>query len=426
MSVSINGYDILTDSRGVRVVFYKVNHSSYGEVLKRYNDFSTLHSHLTITYPVIILPPLPPKHSFSRLISKPWGYTEDTVIIGRRTRLLNHYIIKLLSIDELNGSPIIENFLNGGDNSEIKPLATSRAKQGILLVSPNPNSIEKMNPFLPQLPIPPVSYLKSFKSPNNEIYKPIEYKIKVLWSVIGNLEMNVKGIKSDLDKWRKQLVDLGGFLNIMSMMEVNTHQRSIIEQTGNRIDLTFLNIEVLTTSINKNVLELILIVKYSISEIVKVLHYRKMKECQLNYLSLRINKMQMKLKLLVDRLVQSLILKTSSTIVESPSLSRALKNLNINSMDDGSIDITETNPETVNIIKGLHEELELRQIPCYNSLKEDVKFVNEIVERQANFNLQFLITLLINVTDNWQSCWSQFNAAQVKVWNFNLEEPDIT
>lgn len=416
MDTSIIGYEILTDSKGVRVVFYKIQHPSYGEILKRYSDFSTLHSHLSITYPAIILPPIPPKHSFSRLISKPWGYTEDTDIIGRRTRLLNHYIIKLLSIDELHHSPIIENFFNGGDISEIKTFAVSRAKQGVLLIPPNPNSIDKMNPYLPQLPIPPVSYLKSFRSPNNEIYKPIEYKIKILWSIIGKLEMTVKGIKSDLDNWRRQLVDLGGFLNIMSMMEVNSVQRLIIEQTGNKIDLTFLNIEVLTTSINKNVLELILIVKYSISEIVKVLHYRKMKECQLAYLELRIKKIQMKLKLLVDRLVQSLILKTSSTIVESPSLSRALKNLNITPMEDDHVNITETNPETVKIIKDLNGELESRQIPCYKSLRDDVKFVNETVERQANADLQFLISLMMKVTNNWQSCWNQFNSAQIKVW----------
>lgn len=408
--MGVRGFDLLNDARGVRVVFYRVVRGEH-EVHRRYSDFVALHGGLQARYPAVLLPPLPPKHSLSRLLSKPWGYTEDTDIIGRRTRLLDNYLVGLAQIKPLEKCALIDAFYTQEDTL---PRAMGKPKQSALLVSPDPWAWDSMNPYLPQLPIPPASYYKTYNG-SGHVFGPIERHVRVLWSLVGKLEMATKSIRSDLDLWRRHLVDLGGFLNIMSMMEVSPKQRLIIERTGNKIDLSFLNIEVLQTSINKNVLELILSVKYSISEIVRVLHYRKLKEAQLGYLSLRISKMQSKLKTLVDSLVQSLILKTSHTIVESPSLSRALKTLNVGS-DSEIVNIVDSNKETVSIIKSLNDELSQRQIPCYEALKKDVRFVNAYVEQQANAEIARLLSLLASATDNWQTAWSNFNTAQVKVW----------
>lgn len=415
----------MQDPSGTRTVYYRVQGPSV-EVVKRYKDFVQLHSLLSAAFPAVILPPLPPKHSLSRLLTSPWGYKQDSEIIARRTRLLDHYLTRLLAIPFVGGCDIVANFLSGNDemNDKIAQRMFSNKQRDhtdkSLLISPQPHNWDKMNPLWTQLPIPPMTYLNSFVSPNADVFRPLEALIRSIWACIGPMEMTVKSIRASLEAWRKQLVDLGGFLNIMSMNEDDFSLRKAIESFGNKIDLTFLNVEVLMNSINKSVLEFILIVKYSISEIVKVLHYRKLKECQLSFLQLRISKMQLKCKLILDKLVQNQILKTSNVNdIHSPSLTNALRNLNMarTSDDDEIPSVQDSNPETVKIVRKYNDELSKRQIPCYEQLKEDVKFVNDSVKSQSTDQLTYLCEVLVDLTQNWQKCWYEFGKAQAKVWS---------
>ncbi|KAG7741011.1 hypothetical protein KL923_001652 [Ogataea haglerorum] len=327
-NVVITNYEVLRDFKNITTVYYKIEYMS-NSVLRRYTDFVFLRSHLTKLFQAKVIPPIPEKHSLGRLIKNPFTYKSDTKIIYRRIRLLQYFLTELISDPEIRQAEVLVRFLEPSQRNWHQVVKSghvaSLSSKSVLLTSPRNPTIP--NPYLVYLPIPPLGLATKYNSSlNSRIFVPLEKKTKLLLQRVQGLEQICKKLIKDFEKNRLAMVELGGFFNIFSILE---DQQKYIEEFGNKIDLTFLNIEILTKSITVKIYEPLIILRLTLVAILRLLHYRKLKELQLSHLQEIIVKKQIRLKSLIERVTSEFklyqVLHDNS--VDSPSLNRAINEL---------------------------------------------------------------------------------------------------
>ncbi|KAG7886667.1 hypothetical protein KL938_000320 [Ogataea parapolymorpha] len=329
-NVLITNYEVLRDFKNITTVFYKIEYMS-NSVLRRYTDFVFLRSYLTKLFQTKVIPPIPEKHSLGRLIKNPFTYKSDTKIIYRRIRLLQYFLTELISDPEIKQAEVFVKFLDSSQRNWLQMVKSghvaSLSSKSVLLTSPRNPTIP--NPYLVYLPVPPLGLAKKYDSSlNSRIFVPLEKKAKLLLQRVQVLEQTSKKLIKDFEKNRLAMVELGGFFNIFSILE---DQQKHIEDFGNRIDLTFLNIEILTKSITVKIYEPLIILRLTLVAILHLLHYRKLKELQLSYLQEIIVKKQIRLRSLMERVTSEFKLNQvlHNNSVDSPSLNRAINELKI-------------------------------------------------------------------------------------------------
>lgn len=422
--IVIKNFEVLKDFKGTKTIFYKIeNNSNNTFTLRRYNDFKSLRSYLCKFYPYLFVPPIPEKHSISRFFKNPFNYKNDISIIQLRIRLLNYFLSKLMSDSILKNSNILKKFLDPLINSWTSclnsPPFTNLSSNSILLISTrNPT---KPSPYFSYLPIPPLNLLKSFDSNlNNSIFKNLDIKLKLFLKIIMNLEFKIKNLIKLLNSLRIYLVELGGFLNIFSIIE---HQNFKIEKFGNKIDLNFLNIEILINNLIIKIKEPIIILKNSLIYLIHMLHFRKLKELQLVYFQNIILNKQKRLKNLISSIKYT---STSSNLLvslNSPSLNLAMQNLKLKDTLNNST-MNNLSSESKNVIlqniKNLNNELNSNLIPCFNFLIDDVSFLSLNVENNVNAEFNQLIIMLFKLLENWKSnVWGEYLYSCIKIWKNN-------
>ena len=393
-NISITTFEIIKDT-----VYYKIqNTNNNTHVLRRYNDFKSLRNYLCKFYPYLFIPPIPEKHSISRFFKNPFHYKNDISIIELRIRLLNYFIRRIINNKKLSISdiwckfidPYIDNWLSVLNSPPFTNLSTNSL---LLIQTQNPT---KPSPYFSFIPIPPLNLLKKFQNElNDEVFKNLENILKIIHKISINLESKIKDIIHCLNGLRGNMVELGGFLNIFSILE---NQNINIENFGNKIDLNFLNIEVLINNLIILFKEPLIIIKNSISYMLQMLHFRKLKELQLIYFKNIILQKQMKLKSLIKKLnpIDPIPINKKSS---SPSINLAISNMN----NQSTISISRS-PEAkkllINEIKLLNNELN-NLLPCFKLLNNDVKFLSINVERSVNNEFTEILNLFSNVMNNW-------------------------
>lgn len=442
----IKTFEVGKDFKGSKTIFYKIENTTNSTfTLRRYNDFKSLRSYLCKFYPYLFIPPIPEKHSISRFLKNPFNYKNDLSIIELRIRLLNYFLNRINSNSQLSNSTIMFKFLDPLINNWVNclkyPPFTNLSSNSMLLVSTkNPT---KPSPYFSFLPIPPLSLLKHFDSElNNSVFCNLESKLKVFLKISMNLEMKSKHLIKSLHSLRLNLVEFGGFLNIFSIIE---NQNCKIEKFGNKIDLNFLNIEILINKLIIKIKEPLIILKNSISYMLQMLHFRKIKELQLIYFQNIILKKQSKLKSLIHQLKPSapqihntvpnhLNLSTSSN---SRSLNLAIQNMNnsataaanshSNSKPKNQMNLsTETKQIIKNEINTLNKELTNNLIPCFKELSNDVEFLSIQVEKNVHVEFENLINnLLLKIITDWKSnVWGEYLINCLKLWENNVVDND--
>lgn len=425
---TIRTFEVGKDFKGSKTIFYKIENTINDTfTLRRYNDFKSLRSYLCKFYPYLFIPPIPEKHSISRFLKNPFNYKNDISIIELRIRLLNYFLSKLNSIPQLSNSsitikfldPLITNWLNC-----LKyPPFTNISSNSILLVSTrNPT---KPSPYFSFLPIPPLALLKNFNTElNSTVFQKLELNLKIFLKISVNLESKIKKLIKTLHSLRLNMVEFGGFLNIFSIIE---NQNSKIEKFGNKIDLNFLNIEILINNLIIKIKEPLIILKNSIIYLLQMLHFRKLKELQLVYFQNIILKKQAKLRSLLN----SINVNHSNTETQkrnfininssnSPSLNLAIQNMkstsshsaaSVNSLSD------ETKQLIKNEIKIMNNDLDQNLIPCFTNLLDDVNFLSTQVEKNVNLEFSSLLQLLTKILGDWNSnVWGEYLTNCLKLW----------
>lgn len=420
--LAIKTFQILKDFKGTKTVFYKIENSITNTfVLRRYNDFKSLRSYLCKFYPYLFVPPIPEKHSISRFFKNPFNYKNDVTIIELRIGLLNYFLAKLASSSTLSSSTILLKFLDplniNWASCLNSPPFTNLSSNSLLLISTeNPT---KPSPYFSYLPIPPLSLLRRFSSKlNTEIFSTLEIKLKIFLKIVINLEIKVKNLVKLLNLLRVNLVKFGGFLNIFSILE---NQNSIIEKFGNKIDLNFLNIEILVSKLTAKIREPIIIVKNSLIYLLQMLHFRKLKELQLVYFQNQILRKQKHLKSLigsVNSIRKQNIVGPDHT--DSPSLRLAYENIvkrdELTTANIENLSI-ESKRQIANNINLLNNELNSNLLPCYKNLVMDVEFLSVNVEESTNSEFKNLLGLILQLQDDWKSnVWGEYLENCLKIW----------
>lgn len=421
----ISTFEILKDYKGTRTIYYKIENSAANtHILRRYNDFRSLRSYLSKFYPYLFIPPIPEKHSLSRFLKNPFNYKSDMSIIELRIRLLNYFLMKINNHPTLSTSPIVVKFLdpliNNWNSCLNSPPFTNLSSNSFLLVSTrNPT---KPSPYFSYLPIPPLTLLKTFSTRlNSQVFQKLENQLKIFLKIIVNLETKMKNLIKTLNALRVNLVEFGAVLNIFSIME---NQNYNIEKFGNKIDLNFLNIEILSTNLSIKIKEPLIIMKNSVIYLLQMLHFRKLKELQFVYFQNIIQKKQSRLKSLVNSINTQPILPAldpnSSEPISSPSLNLAIENMKLKNK---SHQITvenlsnESKQQILSEIKTLNNELNSNLVPCFKFLLDDVQFLSVQVEKNTKHELKHLLQMMSTLQQNWKSnVWGEYFASCLDVW----------
>lgn len=325
------------DIKRQSTVYYTIR-SKYGIVKRRYTDFYSLRKCLCKMYPTKPVPPIPEKHSFKKLISKPLSYKNDPATINLRTRLLGSFLNNLTQELVFRESIMVIRFLDPDERNWAEALKTppfTSLPQSIFLSSPR--SPLQPNPYHSYFPIPPLSLVKNFDSPLNQEFRPSELFFRRILKYLTHLHKLNKHFENDLHRYNKQLVGLGGSLNIFSLIDTTISksngttldENNSIEGVGQSVDSSFINLERFILHFVANFKEPIMELRSFCMVIINLLQYRKLKELQLCYLKRIIVKKQTRTQRLLDieRLSQKLDIALQQGASQSPTIANAIRNL---------------------------------------------------------------------------------------------------
>ncbi|ORZ34420.1 hypothetical protein BCR44DRAFT_125767 [Catenaria anguillulae PL171] len=82
------------------------------EVKRRYSDFASLRKCLRKLYPMLVVPPIPEKHSLAEYAAKPGKAKQDPVVIERRKRMLQSFLNRLIWHPILSTEHLVHQFLD--------------------------------------------------------------------------------------------------------------------------------------------------------------------------------------------------------------------------------------------------------------------------------------------------------------------------
>lgn len=421
--ISITTFQINKDFKNSKTVFYKIENSITKTcILRRYNDFKSLRTYLSKFYPYLFIPPIPEKHSFSRFFKDPLNYKIDITIIELRIRLLNYFLYKLHDNTILFNSIILNKFLDPliteWTSCLSKPPFTNLSSNSILLIqSQNPT---KLSAYFSYLPTPPSHLLKTFNSTlNNDVFRNLESNLNYFLRIAISLEMKTKHLINNLNALRIDMIKFGGFLNIFSIVENQNHN---IEKFGNKIDLNFINIEILIKNLVVKIKEPAIILKNSLLYLLHMLHFRKLKELQLVYFKNIILKKQTNLKKLIDTIAPSTPAQQAFSIntLNSPSINLVKSNIQHKS-ESHLIHLDNLNSgrkqSMLSKINFINNEISSNLIPCYKELKVDVQFLCVQLEKNIKNEFKNLLVLLINLMNNWcVHVYGDYLISCMKIW----------
>lgn len=225
---------------------------------RRYSDFVSLHALLIRIFPLIVVPPIPPKHYNSPLFggltgstnstttptpghSAPPSRTSDAKLINHRKRLLSSFLLTCLDIPKIRSLDLFANFLapNSSWPDEIR-LAKRKLPKSIY--SLNPENGLRTDPVYSHFPQPVSSHTMSFLNnriisrtttrllsgpPENPAREPSpELKIKTasIDEVSNRILRTLIGLSADY-------CELGSIFNAFSLVMVDTDSPQLASST---------------------------------------------------------------------------------------------------------------------------------------------------------------------------------------------------
>lgn len=150
---------------------------------RRYSEFESLREVLTRIFPLIIIPPIPPKNYmnlnvFNGLVSPPTQpsinhayinstHLNKTKLVEHRKRLLTNFLNNCLEIPQIRNLEFFSKFLDPNSNwvDEIALISSQLPKSIYLL---NPENGLKTDPLYAHLPVPTSSHTMSFFKDNRK------------------------------------------------------------------------------------------------------------------------------------------------------------------------------------------------------------------------------------------------------------------
>ncbi|KAF2126245.1 sorting nexin-like protein-41 [Dothidotthia symphoricarpi CBS 119687] len=317
---------LITDAgkEGANYIQYTISCGGL-EVKRRYSEFASLRATLVNLHPVLIVPPIPEKHSMADYAARPTKAKEDAGIIELRKRMLAVFLNRCRGMKEIVSDGVFWRFLDPYTswNDVLSSPPVSTIPKQILKAPPLdtanptpahnylpvPSSSAKLKnsgptsssgtptspPGTASLPsaaahtIPGPQVFGRFPPESREMseeeldpyFVSFETASKDLEHLLqGPTEKVNRRLLTHLGHWGEDLADLGGRLNAFSLSEQSQSLAAAIEKTGQAVDSTYISTTELASSLSASFSEPMRESAQFAGVVRSVLRYRVMKRIQ--------------------------------------------------------------------------------------------------------------------------------------------------
>ncbi|KAJ1934489.1 Sorting nexin, cytoplasm-to-vacuole targeting pathway/endosomal sorting, partial [Kickxella alabastrina] len=293
--VHISEAEKLTEN-GSTFIAYTIQFGDY-EVKRRYSEFESLRSLLCRLYPTFIVPPIPEKHSLTQYAVLQKRAKEDQYIIGRRKRMLEHFLNHLVEHPILSSEHILHRFLeNGASWTEVlhspiitglprSPLHSSPSRApGSSIADGSSVQLPKIaaaNSFACDVAVPS-GVLAPIKNIDARWMDCELFTNRFIQQFSGNVEKNQARVYRKLGELAGDYSELGAALNGFSLLEHPEALAAAIESAGQAVDSSYIEINQLLSQMEAEVAEPIHEYSQYAMVIKQVLRFRLLKNLQLD------------------------------------------------------------------------------------------------------------------------------------------------
>ncbi|KAJ1830422.1 Sorting nexin, cytoplasm-to-vacuole targeting pathway/endosomal sorting [Coemansia sp. RSA 2711] len=278
---------------GTSFIAYTVTFGD-SEVRRRYSEFESLRGCLGRLYPTFIVPPIPEKHSLAQYAALQKRAKEDQHIIGRRKRMLEHFLNHVALHPILSSEHIFHRFLESGVSwTEVlhSPVVTGLPRTP-LHSSPSRAPGSSVADSAPQLPKIAATNALAADVPVPSALAPIR-NVEARWMdcelftnkyaqhFSGTIERNERRMYRRLGELAGDYAELGATLNGFSLLGHADALAAAIERAGQAMDSSYIELGELLTQMEAEVGEPIHAYAQYGAVIKQVLRFRLLKNLQL-------------------------------------------------------------------------------------------------------------------------------------------------
>jgi hypothetical protein len=418
-------------------IHYTTEQGSPLEARRRYSEFASLRLTLCRLLPTVVVPPLPHKHTLAEYLLNPFNAKTDPTTISSRKRLLTSFLQRCYSIPQIYHSPVWNSFLdpvvNWGQVLITPPVSLLPSSS----LSAPPLDPVKPSPLHLLLPIPRANYSGTHIDNTFHEYQQrlINYR-----STTSQLNKIVKKSNRHFTGLVRDLGQLGALYNAFSLENTSTGDNDLlslaIEKTGQAIDVTYLNAEVIAFKLLVELQEPILEIKENSKiSVDKVLSFQRLKTLQLSIVQSTIKIREDKIKSLKNLQYQSdrleEVLNKSNAHVNSSSINTAVSKLqkgdSVSRVSSPWLRLFHAGNTRTNDISKLNqvqrtEEIEkieselVKLNDCLRIVTKDIEQINEAIHENLDELMVFFRKKWDVVINNYTKSLMVYLKDNLKAW----------
>lgn len=223
---------------GSSFIVYVIRNGST-EAKRRYSEFEALREALIRLHPMIIIAPIPSKHSLSDYAAKQSKAKEDATIIARRKRMLQSFLRRCDNHPKLRGDEVLQKFLDGRyhwNDITASPPLVHLPKNNLRAPVQNPAD-PHASPAYAHLPLP--SSVTSLRQPNQRFIDSEAFTNRFANHLSGSMEKVNRRLMRRWTEASTDYAELGAILNGFSLTE-SGELATAIERTGQAADAAYI------------------------------------------------------------------------------------------------------------------------------------------------------------------------------------------
>ncbi|KAI9276577.1 hypothetical protein BY458DRAFT_505396 [Sporodiniella umbellata] len=309
-----------TQTENQSFIVYTIQTQDKREVKRRYSEFEHLRKVLLRLYPVLLVPPIPEKHSIVEYTRK----DESAEFINKRKRMLERFLMRVGIHPILRQEHVFHRFIHGKESwneISLSPPVSDLPKESIL-TQPLTMQIHTSSSY-------------TLKTPNLEFEQAETQVSKSIQEKGTKLDKSQKTILKRLSDLSNDYNELGSVYNALSLYEPSNILSGFIEKLGQVIDDS-------CSSANEMIRELEIECAEHIQDYTHYIHiahqalkYRHKKQAELEWIHDTLGQRHLSLSSLVRRQDESDKLKTD---MDSLSLTHDTQQVT----DEGEDDFLDT------------------------------------------------------------------------------------
>ncbi|GMM53504.1 Snx41 protein [Maudiozyma humilis] len=402
-----------SDQWGKKAVGYVIDYNNK-EVIRRYSEFSSLHSLLIKFFPTIVVPPIPSKHSLMKYFLNPINAQHDTKVIEKRKRKFASFLNNCNSIPEIKSHIIFQKFLDpecAWKDVINHPPVTILPENNLLAPPLNQTKPSPLHPLLPTpnpTNSPSSSQISAALKDNEELqsvakkFTAIEGNLSHYLAIMQPMLNKIKHNKFHMSAMSAQLAELGAFYNALSIGNIPFSKLSSgIEKVGHAFDVKYVSMEIFIENfqnlIEENVDELVKL----LIDARRVIVFKNMKLGQYQIVKATLDKRNARLKELrefedkLNRLDVALNRDAagSATVASIVNRMHSEESVNKKPQNPENNNVAETEPQTSATQAATEQErikMEQKHLQLQYQLQKKRKNINKYAAKLDSLEPEFL------------------------------------